>query len=98
MILPCDANPGPDGIFGKDSRVADRASQSGEASCAETSVVMPDRRPRVPTLFRLRFRFLLLSGFGRLAAFHMSELFFSQPFQLGIVLFEFGFLLTKVGL
>jgi len=41
---------------------------------------------------------LLLSGFGCLAAVHMSELFFAQPFQLGILLFEFGFLLTKVGL
>jgi hypothetical protein len=49
-------------------------------------------------LFRFRFRFLLLSGFRRLAAFHMSELFFAQPFQLGILLFEFGFLLTKAGL
>jgi hypothetical protein len=41
----------------------------------------------VPTLFRLLFRFLLLSGFGRLAAFHMSELFFAQLFELGFLLF-----------
>jgi hypothetical protein len=27
----------------------------------------------------------------------MSELLFAQPFQLGILFFELGFLLTKVG-
>jgi hypothetical protein len=43
------------------------------------------------------FCLLLASSFGSFAAFHMAELFFTQLFQLGVLLFQLGVLLTKVG-